>query len=50
MAISILWRNGQSFLEHPKKNLGSTPPLLAKITVQCFYFYLKNFNCESIRH
>ena len=44
----IFWKNCESFLEHPKKNLGSTPPLLVKITVQWFYFHHKNFNRKSI--
>ena len=34
----------------PKKNLGSTPPLLAKITVQLFQFYHKNFNRKLVGH
>ena len=33
-ANSIFGKNGHSLLEPPKKNLGSTPPLLVKITVQ----------------
>ena len=49
-AISIFGKNGQSFLEHPKKNLGSTPPLSAKITVQWFHFYHKNFNRKLVGH
>ena len=34
----------------PKKNLGNTPQLLVKITVQWFYFHHKNFNRKSIGH
>ena len=49
-AMSIFWKNSQSFLEHPKKNLGSTPALLVKITVHWFYFHHKNFNRKSIGH
>ena len=32
--MSIFVKNSQSFLEPPTKNLGSTPALLAKVTVQ----------------
>ena len=49
-AMSIFWKNCESFLEPPKKNLGSTPLLLVKITVQWFYFHHKNFNRKSIGH
>ena len=48
--MSIFWKNWESFLEPPKKNLGSIPPLSVKITVQWFYFHHKNFNCKSIGH
>ena len=48
--MSIFWKNCESFLEPLKKNLGSTPPLLVKITVQWFYFHHKNFNRKSIGH
>ena len=30
--------------------MGSTPPLLVKITVQWFYFHHRNFNRKSIGH
>ena len=49
-ANSIFRKNCQSFLKPPKKKLGSTPPLLAKITVQWFYFYHKNFNHKLVGH
>ena len=42
------FKNNQSFLEHPKKNLGSTPPLSVKITVQWFYFHHKHFNHKLV--
>ena len=48
--MSIFVKNSQSFLVPPKKNLGSTPALSARITVQCFYFCHKNFNRKSIAH
>ena len=50
MVNSIFGKNGQIFLEHRKKNLGSTPPFLAKITVQLFQFYHKNFNRKLVGH
>ena len=46
--MSIYVKNGQSFLEPPKKNLGSTPPLSEKITVQWFFFHHKSFNCKLV--
>ena len=48
--MSIYVKNSKSLLEYPKKNLGSTPLLLVKITVQWFYFHHKNFNHKSIGH
>ena len=47
--IEFFGKNNQSFLEHPKKNLGSTPPLSVKITVQWFYLHYKNFNRKFVR-
>ena len=49
-AMSIFWKNCESFLEPPKKYLGSTPPLSVKISVQWFYFHHKNFHRKPIRH
>ena len=47
---SIFGKNRQSFLETSlKKNLGSTTPLLVKITVQWLYFDYKNFNHKLVR-
>ena len=41
-------KNSQSFLELPKKKLGSTTPLLVKVTVQWLYFHHKNFNRKLV--
>ena len=38
------------FLRPTQKKLGSTPPLLAKITLQRFYFHHKNFNRKLVGH
>ena len=46
----IFGKNIQSFLEHPKKNLGCTPPLLVKFTVQWLFFHHKNFNRKLVGH
>ena len=47
-ANSIFAKNCQSFLEPPKKNLGSTPQFSVKITVQWFYFHHKNLNHQLV--
>ena len=47
-ANSIFGKNGQSLLEPPNKNLGSTPSLSVKVTVEWFYFHHKNFNGKLV--
>ena len=39
--MSIFVKNSQSLLEYPKKNLGSTAALLAKIQFSGYIFIIK---------